>query len=54
MESSWQDLFIDLVVHKFIFKNNQTMLSPWFTFITKTGMWLPKTRISFYNDPFQT
>jgi len=28
MESSWRDLFIDMVIDRFIFKNNEIMLSP--------------------------
>jgi len=35
MESSWQDLFIDMVAHTFIFENYQIMLLPCFTFILK-------------------
>jgi len=48
MESSRRDLFINMVVDRFIFKNNQMTLSPCFTFIPKTGMGLPKSGISFY------
>jgi len=47
MESSRQDLFIDMVVERFIFKNDQTTLSPCSTFIPKTGVGLPKTGVSF-------
>ena len=32
MESSWRDLFIDMVVDGCIFKNNQITLSPCFAF----------------------
>jgi len=34
MESSRRDLFIDMVVHRFIFKHNQITLSPFSTFET--------------------
>jgi len=40
MESSWRDLFIDMVVDKFIFKNNQITLSLGLIFISKTGVGL--------------
>jgi len=43
MESSQRDLFIDVVVDRFIFKNNYNTLLPWFTFIHKTGLGLPET-----------
>ena len=33
---------------RFISKNNQITLFPCFTFIPKTGVGLPKTRVSFY------
>ena len=33
MESSRRDLFIDMVVDRFIFKNNEIKFSPGFTFI---------------------
>jgi len=48
MESSRQDLFIDMIVDWFIFKNNLITLSPCFTFLPKTGIGLPKTGVSFY------
>jgi len=41
MESSRRDLFIDMVVDRFIFKNNQITLSPCFAFIPRTGVRLP-------------
>jgi len=41
MESSQRDLFIDMVVDRFIFKNNQITVYPCFIFI-------PKTELSFY------
>jgi len=48
MESSRQDLFIDMVVDRFIFKNNQITVSPSLTSIPETGEGLPKTEGSFY------
>jgi len=36
------------LLHRFILKNNHMMLSPLFTFISKTGVGLPKTGSSFY------
>jgi len=48
MESSWRDLFIDVVVDRFILKNNQITLSPYFTFIPKRGEGLPKRGFSFH------
>jgi len=47
MESSRQDLLIDMVVGRFIVKNNQIALSPRFTFKPKTGKGLPKTGVGF-------
>jgi len=38
MASYQLDLFIDTVVDRFIFKNNQMTLLPCFTFIPKTGV----------------
>ena len=35
MKSFGRDLFIDMVVDKFIFKNNKITLSPSFFFISK-------------------
>jgi len=49
MKNSQQDLFIDIVVDWFIFKNNQIKLSPCFTFTPKTGMGLP-SKVSFYKE----
>ena len=49
MESSRRDLFIDMVVRRFIFKNNRITLSDSFTFIPETGVGLPKTGVSFYS-----
>ena len=46
MQSSRQDLFIDMAVDRFIFKNNRVTLCPCFTFIPKTG--LRKAAVSFY------
>jgi len=48
MESSQRGLFIDVVVERFIFKNNQFTLFPSFTFIPNTGVELPKTGVTFY------
>jgi len=48
MESSRRDLFIGMVVDRFIFKNNQMTLFPCSTFIPKTRTGLPKTGVSFY------
>jgi len=48
MESFRQDLFIDMFGDRFIFKNDQIMFSPRFTFIPKTGVGLPKAGASFY------
>jgi len=47
-ESSRRDLFIDMVVDMFIFKNNEITLSPCFTFIPKIGVGLRKTGVSFH------
>ena len=41
MESSRRDLSIDMVVDRFIFKNNQMEVSPCFIVILKSGG-LPK------------
>jgi len=48
MESSRRDLFIDMAVDRFSFKNNQITLFLCFTSIPKTGNEKPKTRGSFY------
>jgi len=50
METSRRDLsiYINLVVDRFIFKHNQITLCPSFTVVTKTGVGLPKTGISFH------
>jgi len=48
MESSRRDLFIDMIVDRFIFKNNQFTLCPCLTFIPKTGVGLSKIGVSFY------
>jgi len=42
MKSYRQDLFIDMAVDRFIFKNNQITLSPCFSFTFKAGVELPK------------
>ena len=41
IKSSWRDLFIDVVVDRFIFNNNQITLSPCFTLLPKTVVGLP-------------
>ena len=48
MESSRRDLFIDIVVDRFIFKNSQITLFPCSAFIPTTGDRLPKTGVGFY------
>jgi len=48
MKRSRRELSIDVVVDRDIFQNNQITLLPCFTFISKTGMGLPKTGDSFY------
>jgi len=48
MESPRRDLFIDMLVDKFIFKNNKIALSPCFTFIYKISVGIPKIGVSFY------
>ena len=48
IESSGRDLFIDMVVQKFIFKNNLIKLLSRFTFIPKTGIGVSKTGLMFY------
>jgi len=45
MESSRRDLSIDMIVERFIFKNNQITLTPYFTFLPKTDVEL---EVSFY------
>jgi len=55
MESFRGGLFIDMVVDMSIFKNNQTTLSPCFSFEPKTGgVGLLKTGVSFYCVEFVT
>jgi len=46
MDSFRRDLFIDTAVDRFIFKNNQILLSPRFT--SKTGWDLSKMGVRFY------
>jgi len=49
MGSSRRDFFIDVFVDRFIFKNNRIVLSPCYTFVSKTGVGgLRKTVVSFY------
>jgi len=46
MKSSRRDLFIDIVVDRFIFKNNQITLSPHFTLKPLTRVRPPKIGVS--------
>jgi len=46
---SWRDLFIDMVVDRFVCKNNQIVLFPCLTFILKAGLGLPKTYLIIKN-----
>jgi len=48
MESSRRDLFIDMVVDRFNFKNNQNYVLTLFLFIPTEGVRLPKTVLIFY------
>jgi len=48
MESSRRELFIDMVVDRFVFKNNRITLSPCLTFISKIDRGQTKTGVSFY------
>jgi len=48
MESSRRDLFTDMVVDRFIFKNNEVTFYPCSTSILETGLGLPKTEVIFY------
>jgi len=48
MESSRRDLLIDMVVDRFILKNNEITLSPCFSFLPETGVGLPKAGLSFH------
>jgi len=47
MESSRQDLFIDVVVDRFIFKNNQVTFFPCFNVVPKTDVGQTKTGAIF-------
>ena len=47
MESSRRDLFINMVVVRFIFIINQITLFPCFTFIPETGVGQSKTGVGF-------
>jgi len=49
MESSRRDLYTDMVVDRFIFKNNQIRLIPSFTFVPKTGVGL---RVGVFHSGF--
>ena len=54
MESSRRDLFISMVIDRFILKNpNQITIFPCFTFITKTGVGLAKIAVIFYCFPLE-
>ena len=48
MESSRPNLYFDMVIGKFFFKNNQITLFLCFTFILKTSVG-PPTGVSFYS-----
>jgi len=53
MDSSRRDLFLDMVVDRFIFKNNEISLYPYSTPKTevelpKTVVGLSKTEVTFY------
>jgi len=50
MKRSRRELSINMVINRFIFKNNQITLITCFTFIPKTGVGLPKTGIIFYSE----
>jgi len=50
MESSRRDLSIDMVVDRFIFKNNQITLSLCFTFIPTTGVELKQRLVLTVHD----
>jgi len=48
MESSRRDLFIDMAVDRFVFKNNPITLAPCFTFIPiGVGLPVPKAGARF-------
>jgi len=48
MKRPRRELQINVVIDRFIFKKYQITLFICFTFIPKTGMGVPKTRIIFY------
>jgi len=50
LESSRRDLFIGMVVGRFVFKYNQITFSTCFAFIRKKSVSLPKTGMSFYSE----
>jgi len=50
MESSRRDLFIDIVVERFMFTNNKMTLFPCFTFITKVGEGVPQGLVFTASD----
>ena len=52
MKRSRQELSINKIVDISIFQNNHIMPFPCFTFIPKTDMGLPKTRVRFYTVIF--
>jgi len=54
MKKSRGEFSNNMVIHRFTFENNQIMLFPRFTFITKKGAVLPKTGIIFYCDLIKT
>lgn len=48
MMTSQRDVFVDMVVDRVIFKNNQITLSPCSTVKPTTGLGLSKAGVSFY------
>jgi len=53
MESSRRDLFIGMVVDRYIFNSNQDTPSPCFTYMPKPGVGLPKIGVSLYYVYYQ-
>ena len=47
MKRSRRELSVNVVIHRFIFKNNQITPFPCLTFIPKPGIGLPKTGFFF-------
>ena len=48
MQRSRRELSINVIINRFIFKNNQITPFPYFAFITEIGIGQPKTGIIFY------